>query len=328
VIEPALKPCKACLLAGLISFAGGCASREGDSVHVSRVGFDPPVLDLGRVPWETEHPVSAKLVNHSSEPIRIAALRSSCDCTGLTTSDYVNREIGPGQALAINAALRVGGALGQRNSEIQVLTDKGTVYWLGIRYDGYATFTWQPGELDFGSVDISTDDDEGDEAVRTLVVRGERVRVTGVDSNVPWVDAAWDEVRPGEATVYVHVTRRNLAHDTQIGLLTVHTDDPHRAKFSVRVRVTGVAALRALPGHAFVRRGRSTTVHLVRADGTRCSVASAEADENGLRIEFVTGGPSVTAFAAKDASAGVHRLHVHDSNGSSTRVLLSGAVYR
>ncbi|MBW7904432.1 MAG: DUF1573 domain-containing protein [Phycisphaerae bacterium] len=275
---------------------------------------------MGRVPWESVHAIRTRLINRGAESIRIATLRASCDCTGFDPSPYLGQEVPPGGALDLSFNLRTGRRLGSRQSEIEVLTETGAVYWFSVRYDGFATFTWSPPELTFGAVDL---DDEAEDVVQPVVFRSAAARIESVKSDAPWLEATWDDSRPGEAIIYVHVAKRHLAHEMQFATLMVTTSDAYVTTFAIRVSARGVAALRALPGHVFVRRGRAGGVMLLRADGTMARLESVTAESHDLGITFVPGSSDVRVEPEVTCAAGVHRVHVRDATGYTTRFLVS-----
>jgi hypothetical protein len=218
--------------------------------------------------------------------------------------------------------LRIGSRIGSHQSEIELMTERGTVYWFYIRYDGFATYTCIPEEVDFK--EVALDDENGlSDSVLQVVFRSETARIERIDSNTPWLEASWEDARPGEAIVYVHVLSDHLAHGEQVGALTITTDDPHRAEFPVRVTARGQSALRVYPGHAFVRAGGAARVILVRPDGVKAEIVSADPDHEALNAEFVRGSNVVTVKVDASAAPGVHRVRVKDDVGLTTRFLVS-----
>lgn len=307
-----------------LSIAGCISQPKPDPVahRGASVTFEPALVDLGRIPWGTEHAVTTRLENHGPEPLSVAAIRATCECTGFDPAEYVGRTIAPGEAMPLVLRLRIGTRLGSHQSEIELMTARGTVYWFYIHYDAFATYTCVPEEVNFK--DIALDDyDDSCELVQAVVFRSEAARIERIDSNTLWLESSWEDVRPREATVYVHVVREHLAHGEQVGALTIATDNPYHPEFPIRVTAYGRSALRAYPGHAFVRAGASARVMFIRPDGAKAEIVSAAPEDNGVRVEFVRGSNVVTVEADASAPPSVHRVRVKDEAGLSTRFIVS-----
>ena len=320
--------CRGLLATALVVLAlalGGCTSAPKAAPRAPALSaplFQPREIDLGRVPWESEHAIATRLINHGAQSIRVAAMTASCDCAGFDPARYVGREIAPGAAMELSFNIRVGQRLGSRRSEIELLTEAGTVYWFSIRYDCFATFVCSPSELIFKAVHLDAEEDS-DDAVHSVVFRSDTARIERVESDAPWLDATWDDSRQEEAIIYAHIARDHLAHEWQVATLRVATTDPYVSMFPIRVSARGVAALRAIPGHVFVRRGRSAGVMFVRADGAMGRIESVDSDSRDFNVEFVPGSSQVRIEPGLASTIGVHRFHVRDTSGVTTRFLVS-----
>jgi len=92
----------------------------------------------------------------------VAAIRATCECTGFDPAEYVGRTIAPGEAMPLILRLRIGTRLGSHQSEIELMTARGTVYWFYIHYDAFATYTCVPEEVNFKDIALDDYDDSSD----------------------------------------------------------------------------------------------------------------------------------------------------------------------
>ena len=81
--------------------------------------FDPPILDMGFVPPNTDVTGSIEMRNTGSQPVRILSVKPSCKCT--TLEDLIGKVILPGESLALKAALDGRAVTGVRTATITVV---------------------------------------------------------------------------------------------------------------------------------------------------------------------------------------------------------------
>ena len=83
------------------------------------VRLEPAVLDFGFVAPNSESTGTVRLVNTSSEPLRIVAVSPSCRCTAI--NDLEGTVIAPGAAAELQATLESAAAPGPRGAQVRIL---------------------------------------------------------------------------------------------------------------------------------------------------------------------------------------------------------------
>ncbi|MFO0839294.1 MAG: DUF1573 domain-containing protein [Phycisphaerae bacterium] len=228
---------------GLAAFTFGLSwSRRPapSSSRAAQVGFEPIELDLGKLPWHEKIPFRGTFRNGLSKPLIVRSVKPACGCTVIDASQYADKPFAPGASHTLDGTLDVGGALGQRRREIQLLDDTGAVHTLTVAYDAFATYRLQPDFVRFGEVDI--DAPTAADSVQSIVFASDRVRLVGVPtSDSPWIDVALNE-RGNESDIVVRVRKSHLPPGRRFSQLTVHTDDPHKPDFVLPVQIEGHAA--------------------------------------------------------------------------------------
>jgi|GEM_PF-668400 len=95
------------------------APQAPQAAAVLRV--EPPVIELGRVPPSTHHPVSFTVRNISSSPQRIIEAKPSCKCT--TFESVAGRVLQPGETLKIEATMDAPGVPGPKDAHIYIVVE-------------------------------------------------------------------------------------------------------------------------------------------------------------------------------------------------------------
>jgi len=185
----------------------------------------------------------------------------------------------------------VGRHIGERSNEVELMLTSGAIYILRLKYDGYATYFFQPTALDFGAVDLDNDED----ATQSVVFSSTTARVTSdivVDS--AWLQVGRHERSNEETEIAVHVSKRNLPHGKNYARVTVRTTDPFKPEFSFRVSAEGVSEVRAIPGHLFLKPRREGMVRFVDADGRAVRIGSVDAELPGFNVVKRPGNSSLS----------------------------------
>ncbi|MBU0638267.1 MAG: DUF1573 domain-containing protein [Planctomycetes bacterium] len=287
----------------------------------SFVGFDPLEMDLGRQPWHSEIPFTATFANQTAQAVTIAAVRSPCGCMGLDRVAYTNRLVEPGTTMELDGVLEVGGRLGEQSVEIQVLLTTGAMHTAFLTYEGFATYTYSPESVSFEEVDL---DDEASGQVKTVVFVSETAAIVGEPrTDARWLNAGVYEHESGQTEIALHVDKTCLPHGENVGRAFITTDDPWRPEFSLTVRATGVAALRPVPAHVFVRRGTKVSVRFVGRDGDSAPIMRINAESDTLRLGGSPDGLTVTVSVTADGGPRTSAVWVTDAKDRKTRFLVS-----
>ena len=102
--------------------AGPTTSRAARATLL--VDVDPPLLDFGLVPPNTEASGTVRIRNNGSEPVTIQRIKPSCSCT--TTNDLTGKDIPPGESVTLAAKL-------DRATFAMVKRESVTIYFEGHR---------------------------------------------------------------------------------------------------------------------------------------------------------------------------------------------------
>lgn len=290
-------------------------------------GFDPSPVPLGRLPWHSSVPFVGRFVNNRAEAAIVAAIRSSCGCTGIESKDYVGKVIEPGQSLDVSGTIDVGERLGTRSVEVDLMMVSGAIYTLALAYEAYPTYLVQPAELTFSGVDLDAESDLSDAEQRVVFTpmasSGSRLADRPA-ADVPWLQAGFAERPDGSAEISVQVVKQNLSHGKNWGWLTLHTSDRFKPETRVRVIAEGVAQVTATPGHVLLKRGGEAYVTFRDSDGNGLNV-EVEGDTDGLQVRrtAITNQLYIAADASQPVTDEPIALSVRAPTGARGRFLVS-----
>ena len=284
-------------------------------------GFEPARIDLGRQPWYTSVPFTAKFVNRRDEAAIIAAVKSACGCTGIDAKRYVGRTVEPGESLELAGELSTRHALGQRTAEVELMLTSGAIYVLTLEYEGYATYACQPQSLEFEGVDL----DSEDEVIQSAIFTSQTARVVELVPDAPWLEAGYHDRGGGQTELAVRIAKENLPHGKNYATLNVVTSDPFKPEFSIRVMAEGVAQVRAIPGHLILRNRQDGIVRFVDRNGESVEIESVEPEPADFSIYRQPGSSTLRLrYVGKEApGAGARVLWVTTSAGTRTRFLVT-----
>lgn len=270
--------------------ATGCQAPGRSPGEDKRTGFEPAHVDVGRLPWHSTAPFASTFVNNRKEAAIIAALKSSCSCTILDRKLYVGKVIEPGESIEISGELNVGRLLGNRTNELELMLTNGAIYVLTLEHEGYPTYTYEPEMLDFGEVDL----DSADACVSQITFTSQTAKITSeIKTDSSWLKASYRQSGEEDATIFMQIDRRYLPHGSNYAMVTITTDDLYKPEFSVRVKATGVAAIRAVPGHLFLMPFRESVVRFTDRDGKAVQIASIDTEIPNMYVYSRPGGSSL-----------------------------------
>lgn len=121
---------------------------------VPAVGFDPREFNYGTVTQATNVNHTFQLVNRTTNRLRLVALRTSCDCTVVSTS-LLGRVLAPNESIPIPVSFQTGPRRGPIVSTIDaVLQGEGGRYLAQARLSGevWPDYSFEPRAVDFGDV--------------------------------------------------------------------------------------------------------------------------------------------------------------------------------
>lgn len=269
---------------GLVGgYVWGSAPRStAISPTAIRTGFDPQVVDIGPVPWNSTGRAEAVFRNGSAEDVTIASIRASCNCTGFRASDYTGKTVPAGDAIDFGADVQTGLHLGSRTTEVELMLTSGAIHSLVIDFECYSTYVVEPREVPFGEIELSESDATRD--ARVVLFRSDSAEIVAVDPDVAWVDASCVKSGAGVTQIALHPRADALTHGQHVGTVHVSTTDPYVPEFAIRVKATGVADLRPVPAHVFVRRGREGAVTVLDRNGRVVHISEYGGDTEGMTI--------------------------------------------
>lgn len=176
---------------------------------LSRTGFSPLEVDLGKQPWFASVPFETAFVNAGPEPVTIATVKTSCGCTTIDARVFVDRTVARGAQVPVRGEVHLNGQLGRRAETIDLLLTTGAVHTVVISFETYATYRVVPETLDLGRVDL----DAGDDVSASAVFTSDTESIIGTpSSDVPWLEAAVEQRGAGESLIVVHLVKRHAAH--------------------------------------------------------------------------------------------------------------------
>ena len=107
---------------GLIQAQTQNQSAEAPSAaELPPIQMNPPLLDFGFIPPNTEVEGSVKLTNTSTQPITILAVQPTCKCT--TLNKLAGTVVPAGEAVDLQAAMDGGPNPGPKTASVKVLVD-------------------------------------------------------------------------------------------------------------------------------------------------------------------------------------------------------------
>jgi len=120
------------------------------------VAFDPSSFDFGKV-FQAEHiKHEFKLVNRSTNEIRVLALRSSCQCT-LIEKELAGKIIAPKGFLRVPVDFQTSSQRGPGGANVEALLEsQGQRYYAKAFINAYvdADFEFEPRSLNFGAIKV------------------------------------------------------------------------------------------------------------------------------------------------------------------------------
>lgn len=226
--------------------SSGPQAEQASDAKPTDSGFEPALIDLGKVPWGTTTTVSITLWNRGEKNLPIAKIKSSCSC--VVVADVASLEgttVPRGESREFEVQVDFGRKPGPVERDVWVDTHQGRSYWTKIRYDVRPGWVLVPANVDFGGVLITSDD-----AIRkTVKYRSREAQITRLEPTENWFRVqrgpAADN-RPGE-DLTVEVTPSDVAPGRHVAALRVFTTDPAVPEDKLVVTIEGITDLVPYP---------------------------------------------------------------------------------
>lgn len=249
----------------------------------AEVGFDTATIDLGRVPWYSRMPFEAKFSNGSGSPVKIMAVKPSCGCTGIDVFKYSGLVLNPGESCTLTGAVELGKDAGSFDRPVDVLLDSGAIHTLRIVYEAFATYRVNSDRLQFGDVDLDSDQ----EYVQSVLFTSQTAKIVAdkMTADAPWLDLAARNTGPGETEITVRIRKRNLPPGQRVVQVNVMTNDPYRMYFPLFVEFNGISELTAVPPQLFLSVGEQGCIRVVRTNGETSRILDVRClDRDALHV--------------------------------------------
>lgn len=118
------------------------------------VGFDPPAHDYGTVVQATNVSYTFQLFNRTTNQLKLVALKSSCDCTVVSTS-LLGQLLKPNESVPVPVSFKTGPRVGPIVSTLEVVLQGERGQYLAMaQLSGtiWPDYSFEPRAVDFGEV--------------------------------------------------------------------------------------------------------------------------------------------------------------------------------
>jgi len=281
-------------------------------------GLEPEIVDLGDCDWNTTVPFEARFVNPGRERVVIAAVKTSCGCTGVDPASYAGMSVEAGDSLVIKGNMEVGAKPGGQRQQIDVLLDSGIVHSAYLSANVVAGYHLSAQDVDFGDIDLY----EGAAVEpRIVLFRSEARQLLSVRASVPWLEVGTFDRADSAVELVLKPVVADLQFGPQAGAVEIETDDPYLPVSKFRVKAAGTSALRPFPSRITLAPGCTARVRFAQRDGSSARLANVESDE-GLVCEVVDDGQALEVTAETGLTKG-GIIRVRDSMGQSAKVIVA-----
>lgn len=190
---------------------------------------EPEVFDFGTVE-RGQHPAQIRLLNNSSQQIRIVHVIKSCDCASV---QYSTEPFAPGEHATLDCEWDTAHKRGESSTLIHVAykldrDERLRKMTIGLRGEIVPDFTVAPEKIQFER------DRAGHAEIQFAATQGADVRLHSVSTTHPSLTAAVDDETQ---TVYVQFSPHKWpggAHTPEVLMLS---SSPHEPAFHVPVRI-------------------------------------------------------------------------------------------
>jgi hypothetical protein len=220
------------------------------------------------------------------------------------------RTVKPGERVALTAEIDAGLSEGARRESMTVLLDNGAVHSFRIKAHSVATYAVRPEMVDFGDVDITSD-----EAAVTSVVlfQSDQSVIKSVRSDSSWFEVTAHESANGEQRVYAQVRPLDLILGASTGRIVFETDDVYRSTYSILVKAVGTASLRTNPGHVFLRPNEARRVGVFDSAGNAVAIAKVDCAPHSSAVQLDGSGTAIVVGPFSGADVRFLRVTIHDA---------------
>ena len=256
-------------------------SRGG--VPTSRVttGFEPGVVNLGRIPSNTRASFILAFTNRSDHALRFSEVRTSCGCAVVDRDSFLAQVVPPAGVIELQGSIDAGVAAGELERTVTATDEHGQAYAAMLRLEVAATYRFTPRVVNLGKRS-STD---GTIATSILFQSDTCKLIGAVLSDSDWLSATLD----GDQVV-VAVDTSRLPAGMSIGRVTVRTDDMYLPSFSVPVSVSKTSAIILTPSHVFLLNGGARRVRVQGPNGEALHIVRFDASSPDIEIDISKAG--------------------------------------
>lgn len=134
----------------LLSGLAGCNDRvvsenvklnAQDGGEMCCLAVEPKVIDLGKIPLNTERPFTAQLRNDGGQIVRVERIVPNCGCADIATG---TTQLNPGEVTELKGRFLGHGVPGRMTKQILVETDHGGACVLDLTAQVVRLISWSP----------------------------------------------------------------------------------------------------------------------------------------------------------------------------------------
>jgi len=248
-------------------------NRDSASSLPGYIGFEPPAIDLGELPWNTIIPFTAVFANGGNSPVLFESVTTSCGCV-VISEDYEGATVPPSERITLEGLLDTEYRPGRVARTVTISASCQQTFELELACAVKPTYELSPDGLCFGIEDPSP------QSVELASEQG--VEFVSVAADEPWLLPSFDG-----RTLEVAVDWALLSAGEHYGAVNVYTND--RYVPAVRLPVTAQQAPGAYLAAATVYL-LDDVRHVVRLRGleqdSTVAFMSVQALPSGIELEL------------------------------------------
>lgn len=273
------------------------------------VFFAPSVIELADIEWGSDNPFMVSLINHSSEAIRIASIKTSCKCTSI--DDY-ERSIESGGEIVLSFAVDAGTTIGYKNESFTVILESGREIEAKIKANVIATYEISAGEVDFKTIAVGEP-----VAPLSILYSSDRFKLVDVQSEHSWLETKFTNTGGNSFEITLSPILERLPVGRQQSSVFLTTDYEPKAETSVIVKINVHSAIMPFPSRVLLRLGHRQTVVFRDSGNAKVAVVSYESRTREIECKIIDGR---LELFAKEGWQGTASISVADRDGNRTTI--------
>ncbi|MCG3127078.1 MAG: hypothetical protein CHACPFDD_01935 [Phycisphaerae bacterium] len=281
-------------------------------------GFQPGIVDVGRVPWGSELAGDLVFVNAGRSSLTIRAIVTDCGCTALDESAVIGQTLEPGDSLPIRFTVRAGTNPGNKRTRVTLHTTSGRMYRADVLVDVVGTWSIEPASVDFGTVEI--DGAETHESILTFSSQVDQVQAVEAE-DAPWLTVRRTPRGSDGVAILVALDACNLRPGAHVAALTVRTNCRLKPDALIPVRVVVVPSLRPSSYRVGLVASDPKLVHFFDSHDRPVQIAEVHCDDgrivstivppNGVELRNPEDSDFDMDIPIEITSHGGHRCTIH-----------------